>query len=232
MEHQAKKLRETRSVYLILRSDKPKHHNAPYHSVILCSRKHIAKWEAGDSSDKATVFTKNNDPHEGFLMERYKGFDIDYGHIVKLIDLFDDEMKSGFHHPHTTNTWELLKGATWWSYDKLPQWLIDRGVTYPEDNFTKRRILDDSGWNETADSPLLQLEQKGYEFPSWLEIIDHKKQYKKALDVWEKSFGCAVCKSVGRDSFTYTKSSDAGEHYRCDDCQNVLVTGFKPESPE
>lgn len=168
-----KKSNKARGIYLIKRGPKSEHHNAPFHPVIICTRYHTAKWEVGDTGDGATLWTNSAmGDHGGFLMMRYKGYEIDYGTVVKEIKLFDSEEKAGFYH-HGTEPWTLLNGAVWWSDQELPKWLEEAGVIYPPDNFTKQSIIRDSGLCLLPQSKAEKFESLRDELfhenePSWL----------------------------------------------------------------
>lgn len=138
------KLSKPRSLYLIKRGPKWEFHNAPFHPIIICTRKHTAKWEVGDSNKKSTLWCKDVDPHSGWTLSRYKGFDIDYGGLVKRVELFDGTYTEGYHDKDK-EPWTLLKDAVWWSDQEIPKWLREIGVDYPEDDFSRRVIYDDLG---------------------------------------------------------------------------------------
>lgn len=133
-------------VYLIKRCPRPEWHKAPYHPVIICSKKGIAKWEAGDTKDRAWVwmrFSRNLDDGDGFLLTRWNGLDIDYGYVIKNVGDLPDGSHSGFYHPRTDKEpWNLIAGAVWWDDKKMPKSLFNAGVIYPPDNFTQQKVLD------------------------------------------------------------------------------------------
>ena len=131
------------SLYLIRRQPRPDYHKAPYHRVIVCALKRIARWEVGWTGDRSWLWTKQNEPFTGWLLERWEGLDIDYGHIVRGGKL-PDGTDMAFHHPHGSNsgTWDLLRGAVWYSDKPIPTWLVERGVVYPPDDFTQGQLLD------------------------------------------------------------------------------------------
>ena len=81
---------------------------------------------------------------EGFLLERWNGFDIDYGHVVHDVGAMPDGTPCCFVHPHKVSEepWTLIKGAVWWDDKKIPPDFLVGGVIYPPDNFTQQRILD------------------------------------------------------------------------------------------
>lgn len=134
------------NLYLIKRGPRPEHHNAPYHAVIICDRKRMAEGEAGDTGDGATVWKKEGwkDNRQGWLLVRWRGFVIDFGHVVHSIPL-PDGTRAGFWRDYEDelSVKDLLPGAIWWSDKPMPQWLEERGVIYPPDQFTQQSILDD-----------------------------------------------------------------------------------------
>lgn len=120
------------------------------HPVIVCTRKHTAKWEAGWTGDGANIWERPaaNDGC-GFLLTRWRGFDIDYGHLVRG-GTCPDGMSMGFVHPGNPEpqhrrVWNLLDGAIWWSEHVLPDWLAARGVKLPTDRYTLESIIEDAG---------------------------------------------------------------------------------------
>ncbi len=127
-------------IYLIKRGPKPPCHNAPFHPVIACSKKRIAKWECGWSGDAAWVWSYSCDD-SGMLLDRWNGFDIDYGHIVRALTLPDGSQGAIFHD-RDKEPWTLLKGCIWWDDKPLPPHLVKLGLVYPPDNFTQQCILD------------------------------------------------------------------------------------------
>jgi len=44
-------------------------------------------------------------------------------------------------HDRAKEPWTLLDGAVWWSNQKIPAWLQEKGVIYPPDSFTQERII-------------------------------------------------------------------------------------------
>ncbi len=131
------------SLYLIKRGPRPSYHRAPFHPVILCAKKPVAKWEAGWTGDKAWVWTREtHEPYGGWLLERWEGLDIDYGHIVRGCTL-PDGTETAFWHKHARSLpWDLMKGAIWWDDKKMPDWVQKAGVVYPPDDFTQDSILN------------------------------------------------------------------------------------------
>jgi hypothetical protein len=130
-------------LYLIKRGPRPEHFRAPFHPVILCAKRAVAKWEAGWSGDASWVWSHERGTRAGgWLLERWNGFDIDYGHVVRGLTL-PDGTEAAFVHEHTEREpWPLLRGAVWWHDKPMPAWLLDAGVTYPPDGFSQQRILD------------------------------------------------------------------------------------------
>ena len=129
-------------IYLIKRGPQPQYHRAPFHPIIICDHKKLAKWEAGSTGDLACVWSHStHSANEGWLYGRWLGLDIDYGAIVHSVPLPTGEMVA-FVHDRETEPWVLLRHATWWSDKVMPRWLSDLGVTYPEDDFTQQAILD------------------------------------------------------------------------------------------
>ena len=146
-------------LYFIKRQPRPDYHKAPYHRFIICTLAHTAKWEAGDSTARSCVWTRNamNDGC-GWLWRRWNGFDIDYGHIVKSVTLPNGK-RVAFIHPHLhAEPWSLLVNAIWWSLHDLPTWLDERGVRLPTDEFTIGNIRDDSGTCLLSESKRKRLE--------------------------------------------------------------------------
>lgn len=134
-----KKTPIARSLYLVVRGPKSEHHNAPYHPVIVCTRKHTVHWEARSTEKGDTVFECLADGGNWMLC-RYKGYDIQSSGYFELFD-----GKSSRDVASMEEIKKYLNGATWWSYDRIPAWLEGYGIKFPEDNFTKIRIVEDSG---------------------------------------------------------------------------------------
>lgn len=162
-----KKTPIARSIYLIIRGAKPDHHNAPFHPVIICTRKHTAKWEAGHTEEGATVF-ENLSPMDGgnWLLVRYKGYDINGG-AARYHILFDG--KESREVSNISN--EVIQNAVWWSDNHPPKWIADIGVTYAKDDHTKKTISHDSGLCLLAYNEGKKIENKRdeYEEPEWLK---------------------------------------------------------------
>lgn len=129
-------------IYLIQRGPRPDYHRAPYHPVIICDLKRIAEWQADWTGEGASVW--KHEPSRrggGWLLTRWRGLDIDYGHVVRGGSLFDGG-RMGFAHDEDAPPWSLLNGAVWWSSKRMPDWLKARGVVYPPDEFSQQEILD------------------------------------------------------------------------------------------
>lgn len=129
------------NLYLIKRGPRPDYHKAPYHPVILCTRVAEAKWQAGATSELAWVWEKYDaTPSSGWDLCRWNGFDI-VGichHNYRL----PDGLKPGIVHDRQSEPRTLLAGAVWWSNQKMPTWLQEKGVIYPPDSFTQECIID------------------------------------------------------------------------------------------
>jgi hypothetical protein len=79
--------------------------------------------------------------YAGWLLERWKGLDLDLGHVVHACRL-PDGTTSGFGHDRKAEPWTLLSGAVWWSDKRMPDALAKAGVVYPPDAHTQWDILD------------------------------------------------------------------------------------------
>lgn len=137
-------------LYLIKRGPRPDYHRAPFHAVIICTKRKQAMWEAGSTSDHAWVWVKDEMTEPGgWLLCRWNGFDIDYGNVVHGITL-PDGSPSAFWRLYDTPAGnvvtDIVQDATWWSTSKIPEWLVNRGVKKPDDDFTQRRI---SEWRDS-----------------------------------------------------------------------------------
>lgn len=133
------------ALYLIKRGPRPDIHRAPFHPVIICDLKPVAKWEAGNSGDGAWVWTAYGPGPNvgGWLLTRWNGFDVDYGPVVHGITM-PDGSHAAFWRDYESQ-WcvkDLFPGAIWWSKKKMPDWLGERGVIYPPDTFSRQSILD------------------------------------------------------------------------------------------
>lgn len=137
-------------LYFIKREPKPDHYNAPYHPHLICTRKDVAQWEAGWTGDRAWVWERDGAPGgSGWLLARWEGLDIDYGHVARG-GVLPDGTRIGFRHQRPDEPWSLLSGAVWWSLQKMPAWLAGEGVVYPSDEFTQRSILTHHNWADEA----------------------------------------------------------------------------------
>ena len=133
------------SLYLIQRGPRPDYHRAPFHPVVIADLKRVAKWEAGWSGDCATVWEREGWCYTGagWLLARWQGMDVDYGHLVRVCSL-PGGGRAGFwrDYPAEQSVEGLFPGAVWYSIRKMPKWLEERGVVYPSDQFTRQHILD------------------------------------------------------------------------------------------
>jgi hypothetical protein len=123
--------------YLIKRGPKPDYHRAPYHPVIITPKRKVAKWEAGSTENRAWIWV--GDAEGGWLLVRWNGFDIDYGHTVHLIRM-PDGTEAKFYHNRNAEPWTLLKGAIWWDTKEIPKRLLDLGVVNAPDEWTLEHI--------------------------------------------------------------------------------------------
>lgn len=92
-----------RNLYLIDRGhDRPDHHHpsVPYHRVIVACNGRVARWEAGDTADGATVWQllAGDLDGSGWLLIRWRGLDVDYGAVARSSTL-PDGSHTGFWHP-------------------------------------------------------------------------------------------------------------------------------------
>lgn len=131
------------TLFLIKRGPRPDHHNAPYHPVVIASLKRVAKWEAGWTGDAAWVWTHDaSSSAGGWLLERWAGLDIDYGHVVRAGRLPDGTEMAFVHESTGREPWSLFAGAIWWGTKRMPTWLESRGCLYAPDAFSQQSILD------------------------------------------------------------------------------------------
>jgi hypothetical protein len=132
------------AVYLIKRGPREPHHRAPFHPVIICAKRGVAKWEAGWTGAAAWVWSHERGLRVGgWLLERWNGFDVDYGHVVRGVTM-PDGTDAAFVHEHTgREPWPLLAGAVWWDDKSMPRWIADAGVVYAPDAFSQEAILRD-----------------------------------------------------------------------------------------
>jgi hypothetical protein len=162
---------KAKNFYLILRGPKGEHHNAPFHPVILCTRKHTAEWESKRTKEGATVWV-NMAPNTAYwgnwLLVKYKGYDIDYGHLAHYFTLFDG--KDSREVSDREYIEPLLRNAIWWSYDEMPEFVRELGVRYAEDQFTKDWIWEDLGDSSLGHTKEMALKKKLREMgrPIWL----------------------------------------------------------------
>lgn len=152
------------NLYFIKRGPRPDHHRAPYHPYLICTRKGVAKWEAGWTGDQAWVWERFDakDDAGGWLLTRWEGLVIDYGHLVRTCRL-PDGTPVAFYHRHRDlgfehiegygrmwrgyseelqEPWSLLSQTVWWSVSRIPEWLEKAGVQVPTDDFSQRRIVE------------------------------------------------------------------------------------------
>lgn len=171
MKHKSNKTPIARYLYLIIRGEKPSYQRAPYHPVIVCTRKHTAKWEAGETGDGSTVFQEMA-PNGEWLLVKYKGFNMDYSKSCTFIDLFDG--KNSREIGRREEIMRLIKEAVWWSYDRVPDYAKDWGIRFPEDTFTKKIIIEDAGMCLLPESKAIKLEDKldEYDLPAWLILTE------------------------------------------------------------
>lgn len=160
------------ALYLLKRGPRPAHHNAPFHQVIICSQKWIARWEAHDSNEPAWIWENEDvkEPRGGWLLVRWMGFDIDYGGLVKGITLPDGTQAAfwrDYEHPTTPNVINILSGAVWWTAKKpIPAYLVQKGVVYPSDEFTRQRIIT----SEQEGDPSKFTEWKRVDYPKFWNL--------------------------------------------------------------
>lgn len=132
--------------YIIVRGRRSLHHKAPFHKIIVCTRKHTADWESHRTSEGHTLFVclaPESITCANWLCVKYNGYDIDYRHVTANFKLYD-----GKNTQDITSHAEIermLKKAIWWSYDDMPEWFKDKGVKYAKDTFTKQVIWNDAG---------------------------------------------------------------------------------------
>lgn len=133
-------------LYLIKRGPRPAYHRAPFHPVILCTHKCVADKEVGGTDDGDWLWTKFGWGRNGagWLLERWNGFPIDYGGVVRGFALPDGTHAAFWrdYDPWPKGIQNLLPGAVWWTDQPMPAWLQERGVIYPPDRFSRQVILD------------------------------------------------------------------------------------------
>lgn len=130
------------TIALIKRGPRPGYSRAPFHPVVIVAKKRLLEWERGWTGDGATVWEhERGTGGGGWLLTRWAGFDIDYGHTVRCVTL-PDGTTGAFAHDENQEPWTLLTGAVWLDDKRLPQWLDRRGAIYPPDRFTRNGLLD------------------------------------------------------------------------------------------
>ncbi len=162
-----------KGLYLVIRGPKSEFHKAPYHPIIVCSRQHTARWESKNTTDGHTVYW-NAYPHKGhgnWFLGRYKGYEMS-GNLGPSFVFFDGCVNSDLCNHQKVN--ELLNGAVWWSYDRMPDFVKEMGVVHVEDDFTKEWIWRD--YNDLPHSRREALEGKklSYGKPEWLLTTEDK----------------------------------------------------------
>ena len=129
------------NLYLVKRGPRPSYHKAPYHPIIICTRRPIAEWESDWTGRGSWVWLKEADKSSGWLLVKWEGLNVDYGHIVRACMLPDGKTKAGIFHDRKEEPWSLMDGACWWSDHNMPEWIADKGVKYPNDEFTVRSVI-------------------------------------------------------------------------------------------
>lgn len=134
----------TNHIYLIKRGPRHECHEAPFHPVIVCAKNRIAKWEAGATDECAWVWERFNDSGcwAGFLLVRWRGLDIDYGHLIREVGPMPDGTHTAFFHDEQKEPYTLLNGAVWWDDKPMPAEIAKWGLIYPPDQFSRQSILD------------------------------------------------------------------------------------------
>lgn len=134
-------------LYLIKRPPPPYKIAVAHHPVIIATLKRVAEWESSYSGNKAWVWTqyyRNFGKDSGWLLTRWNGLIVDYGHIVRGFEL-PDGSQAGFWRDYACDEGsikDLLPGAVWYSKELIPDWLLEKGVVYPQDDYTQQHILD------------------------------------------------------------------------------------------
>jgi len=137
---------KAKNFYLVIRGKKSAHHKAPYHPIILCTRRHTADWESHRTSEGHTVIVcmaPDSLSCSNWLVVKYKGYDIDYRTVTANFKLFDGKRTNEVSARSEID--KYLKKAVWFSYDDMPDDLKNKGVKYAKDDFTKARIWEDTG---------------------------------------------------------------------------------------
>lgn len=158
---------KAKNFYLIVRGQQPESHAAPYSEVILCTRKHTADWESLGTKNGCTVFVNLAPPYGTWMCVKYKGYDLDTRPVAHYLDLFDGKNTRDLEK----DIENYLKQALWWSYDEMPEWIKESGVSLPSDNWTKKQILQDSGtcYLSYSKQQALERQLEKYETPTWLD---------------------------------------------------------------
>jgi hypothetical protein len=157
-------------IFLVKRRQRTETHKMPYHhQIIICTRKHTAQWEAGDTGDHSWVWEHSRAMESGgWLLVRWNGFDVDYGHMVRSI-IMPDGTNGAFVHERDREPWTLLQSAVWWSDEPIPEWLAKLGVQLPEDEFSRGKIRIDAGLCLLPMSRQKQIEARRNKMPDPLE---------------------------------------------------------------
>ena len=177
-------------LYLIKRGPKPEWHKAPFHPVILCDLKKVATWEIGWVGDKTWAWSHEGKarPCGGWLLEFWNGFLVNYGHIVRTFEL-PDGAKCGFwrdYHDAENGLKSLFAGAVWYSWNKIPGWIAEKGGIYPPDDFTQEHILE----TIRAEYPAPEIIDRTFEHPPcWPKPIPFEEYLKKQARMDEEREG-------------------------------------------
>lgn len=145
-----------KSLFLIDRGAPPENFTPSpiYRRVIVSDGSRVARRVAGDTAEGCSVWqnfgTRNK--NKGLLLIRYRGLDVDYGVELRR-SILPGGTPSGFHHRDNRETWELFRGATWWSSAKLPTWLAKLGVLSPQDEHAPTALAVAIAEDEAAASP-------------------------------------------------------------------------------
>lgn len=158
---------------MIVRGPRPEHHKADFHDVIVCSRKHTAVWEAGDTHEGATVYVNMDPPNGNWLLVRYKGYEI-AAFRPRYFTLFDGVESEAISKQDYIKE-NHLKRAVWWSDELMPESMKQDGVGYATDDFSKRRIIEDPGACRLPYAKMAKLKQQRKDKfhdsePDWLII--------------------------------------------------------------
>lgn len=109
--------------------------------MIICTRVSEAKWQAGSTLDLAWVWEKyDSSPSSGWSLEVWNGLQL-MGIMPNRYRFPDGTELDLMVHDRAKEPWTLLDGAVWWSNQKIPAWLQEKGVIYPPDSFTQERII-------------------------------------------------------------------------------------------